>query len=645
MNITPNAFVATETRTVTVRMRPDLRVHRACFQGRTSWVVKDPLSQRYFQLTDEEYTVLRMLNGPVGLSDIKAELERRYPPRKTTHQELQSLLHLFHQRGLVLADAPGQGEQLIQRRRDMARRMLISRLTSPLFLRVPGVDPERFLSWVHPKVRWIYSRWCLIACGLLVLSALLLIIIQADSVYARLPSLPEMFAAENVVWLMFAMSAVKILHELGHAVTCKHFGGECHEIGLAFLVFMPCLYCDTTDSWILPNKWHRASIGAAGMYVEIMLASACTFIWWYSQPGLLHYLCLNLILVCSVSTVIFNGNPLLRYDGYYILSDLLEIPNLWQRSRATLVGLLRQWCLGLSWPSEIIVPDRQRFLFALYAVASVLYRWVVLFAILSFFAHALEPYGMQVLGHMVIGICLGGLVLTPIWRTIQYFSVAGRIRQVKRNRALATACLLMLLSCLVFLVPLPNRVMTTAIIQPADAERIYVEVPGTLERADVQPGEAIAQGERVAQLENADVELDVAKLLGQRDRLELHLMNLVRRQGQDPDAAAQIPQTEAALVDLQDRLRSRRKDQQRLSLDSPVAGVVIPPVAMPARPEVGELSGWSGLPFDAKNLGCFLETGTLFCLIGQPDTMEAVLVVDQTDIEFVRRAGGANQAG
>ena len=126
------------------------------------------------------------------------------------------------------------------------------------------------------------------------------------------------------------------MHEFGHGLSCKHFGGECHEIGVMLLVFTPCLYCNVSDSWMLPNKWHRAAIGAAGMYVELVLASIATFVWWFSQPGPFNYICLSVMFICSVSTVMFNANPLLRYDGYYILSDFLEIPNLRQKASTIL---------------------------------------------------------------------------------------------------------------------------------------------------------------------------------------------------------------------------------------------------------------------------------------------------------------------
>ena len=125
----------------------------------------------------------------------------------------------------------------------------------------------------------------------------------------------------------------KSIHELGHGLMCKHFGGECHEIGFMLLVMTPAMYCNTSDSWLLPNKWHRIAIGGAGMYVEIVMAAICTFIWWHTQPGVIHYMALNVIFLCSITTLLFNANPLLRYDGYYMLSDYLEIPNMGQNPK------------------------------------------------------------------------------------------------------------------------------------------------------------------------------------------------------------------------------------------------------------------------------------------------------------------------
>ena len=208
--------------------------------------------------------------------------------------------------------------------------------------------------------------------------------VEFDVSVAKLPEFHQFFNVHNAFLLAAVLGVTKVMHEFGHGLACKHFGGECHEMGIMVLVLTPCLYCNVSDSWMLPNKWHRACIGAAGIYVELVLASICTFLWWFSEPGLLHNLCLNVMFVCSVSTVIFNANPLLRYDGYYILADLVEIPNLRQKATTILSRKLSEWCLGMEPPEDPFLPQRNQVFFALYSVAAAIYRWVVAFSICWF---------------------------------------------------------------------------------------------------------------------------------------------------------------------------------------------------------------------------------------------------------------------
>ncbi len=164
----------------------------------------------------------------------------------------------------------------------------------------------------------------------------------------------------NLLWLLATIGCVKVLHELGHALACKHFGGQVPEMGVLLLVFVPCLYCDVTDAWRFTSKWQRIVVSAAGMMVELVIASLATIVWWYAQPGLVQLVALDVMIVSTVHTLAVNGNPLLRYDGYYILSDLVESPNLWQRSRDALSNLAGHWLLGQQADEDALVPTRHR---------------------------------------------------------------------------------------------------------------------------------------------------------------------------------------------------------------------------------------------------------------------------------------------
>ncbi len=442
-------------------MRPDLAVRETRYQGTPYWVIKDPVGLNYFRFQEEEYNILLWLDGHSSLDELKRRFERQFAPQKIGLDELGRLIGTLHRSNLVIADLPGQGPQLMKRRREKRRQKLLGTLTNILAIRFKGIDPERILTAMLPYTRWFFSKWTATLCILFGLSALLLVAVQFDVFRAKLPTFHQFFAAQNWIWLAVAMAITKVIHEFGHGLSCKYFGGECHEMGVMLLVFTPCLYCNVSDSWMLPSKWQRAFIGAAGMYVELVIASMATFVWWFSEPGtIVNQLALSTMFVCSVSTLMFNANPLMRYDGYYILSDLTEIPNLRQKASTILHRKAGKWCLGLKEPDDPFLPERHQAFFALYSVASAIYMWLVTFSILYFLYKVLEPYRLQIIGQILAGFSLVSLVGMPLYKLGRFFYLPGRIDQVKKPRLFATLGVLAVVVAAIVFIPLPYRIVT-----------------------------------------------------------------------------------------------------------------------------------------------------------------------------------------
>lgn len=631
-----DSLLSSAARKLAVRKRPDLTAEKHRYQGRAYWVVKEPVGLNYFRFQEEEFAILQMLDGTVSLDDLKERFERMFPPEKITVTELQQFIGTLHRSGLIVAHVPGQGYQLKKRRDERRKKEILGAMSNVLAIRFKGIDPERLLNWMYPYTKWIYSRTAVFCCLALALSALTLVMVQFDVFQSKLPAFHQFFTLKNAFWLSIALAFSKVLHEFGHGLTCKHFGGECHEMGVMILVLTPCLYCNVSDSWMLPNKWQRAAIGAAGMYIEVVLASVATFIWWFSEPGLLNNLALSTMFVCSVSTVVFNANPLLRYDGYYILSDISEIPNLRQKATQVLSNKLGEWCLGLEAPDDPFLPERNQMFFALYSVAAAAYRWFVVFSIMFFLYKVFEPYRLEVIGQAIIAVGLYGLVVQPIWKVGKFFWVPGRIEKVKRGRLLASLSLVGLVVAAIVFIPLPYRVFCTFEVQPHGAKPVYVDVPGTLESIEVQPGQKVSEKQLLAQLTNLDVDLDIARLEGDRERFKVQINSLQERRFRESIASLQLPDLEVQLQTVIDQLEQREVDRQRLNLKAPVAGTVLPPPFTPRRDDPNEqLPTWSGIPLKKNNLGAYLTQGVLFCQIGDPHQLDAILVVDQADIDFV----------
>jgi len=618
-------------------MRSDLAVVRQRYQGRVDVVVKDPLSMAFFRFQEEEYALLTMLDGQSSLEDMKQRFERKFPPQTITVEELSRFVTTLLGNSLVVADVPGQGETLLKRHRQRRAKERIAAASNILCIRFKGFDPDRLLTWLAGRVGWIFSPAAVALCTLLAVAALLLVTVQWDVFRSRLPAFHDFFAAKNWIYLAATLAVTKILHEFGHGLACKRFGGECHEMGIMILVLTPCLYCNVSDSWMLPNKWRRAAVGAAGMYVEISLAVLCTFLWWFTQPGLLNYLCLNVMFVSSVSTILFNANPLLRYDGYYLLSDLTEIPNLRQKASQILRRKLSRFVLGMEEPHDPFLPRRGQAFFALYTVAAGAYRWFISLSILFFLYRVFEPYGLKRLGQLIAVMALYALAIQPLWQLSKFLFVTGRTDHVNKRHVAATAAVIGVVLLGVMLLPLPHRVTCSVQIEPRDARPVYVDVPGTLTGIDISAGQQVSQDQPLASLENLDLRLAVEQLAGERRQLVTRLASLRHRAFTDDAAAAEVAHVQESLTALDEQLRRRRRDLQRLRITAPAAGVVLPPPRRPKdRQGTGALPAWSGTPLEKTNLGANLDNGVLLCRIGDPRQLETVLAIDQSQIEFVR---------
>ncbi len=632
--MTSTSPLSTE-RPVPLRVRPELTALAIEAAGGRCWRIKDPVSLEYFQLAEDEYAVLMMLDGRTSLAEIERQFEQRFAPQNLSLGQLQAYFAHLHAEGLALADTPDQGRQLLERRRSTARRGLTAAFINPLAIRFRGVDPERFINWLYPRSRWLFTLWFAAIALFIVVCAGLLVVGQFERMSQRLPELRSFFTPAGILWLAIALGVAKVLHELGHALVCRHFGGECHELGLLLLVFTPCLYCNVSDAWMLPGKWPRVAISAAGIVVELFLASVCLVLWWFSEPGLLNSVLLNVVLVCSIGTVVFNGNPLLKYDGYYMLSDALEIPNLAEQANGLMRRMAWGWLAGDKFhPASRLSRGARRWLVA-YAVLSGTYRVFVVAMILWFCWGLFAAWNLKVLGGGLVMIVLAGMALPPLAAAVQFLRDPVRRREADPTRLRWALAAGLLLAAGLFLIPVPQRVAADFVLQPAGDSHVHVTVPGRLLRA-VPAGTAVSAGDIIAELDSEPLRREIDKLTRERDLLALRCRNLDSRRAEDPEAAAAIPTAAEELARARQRLDQRLEDQECLRLKAPVDGVVFPPADVPdIVTQRRELAAWSRTPLDPRNIGCWLEAGTVLCIVGQLREFEALLVIGQSEIELV----------
>ena len=642
MNTPSQHSLSVANRRLRLRARGDVQAERVAFADQSGHVLKDPVTLEMFHLTAEEYFLFERLRRPATLAELQSEFEHRFAPRRISLETLQGYLGQLHESGLLVSEAAGQGEQLARRASRRRRLEWLQSAGRILAIRFPGVDATRTLDRLYPWCRWLFSRTMLVVAAALVLYAGGILLAHAEEVAARLPSLDVLLSPRHLVLLIATIAGVKLLHELGHGLTCKYFGGRCHEMGLMLLVFAPTLYCDVSDVWRLPSKWQRMAVSAAGMGVELLLAALATIAWWHTQPGLLNTWCLHVVLVCSVGTLLVNANPLLRYDGYYLLADWMEVPNLGSRARGLLAERIRHWLLAQPTETDpLLGPGRERSLMA-YAVAAKLYLAVLLVGIFLLMVKLARPMHLENLVYTLALVAVAGFAIPAAmsWgRWLGNPAVRARVR-MGRLAGVGVVAVAMLMGLMNW--PITRHVSAPAVVVPDDASPVVAAASGEL-RFAVQPGTHVEAGDVVARLTDPKVELALAELEARCREHRLHREQLLALRVLDDRAGVKLPAVEAALADAESQLAELEREAERLELRSPSAGQVIAPhdrlsdnaKSGPHHAEAiadRQLQQWSGSPLDAENRGCWVPSGTMFCTVANPQQLEAWLAVDESDV-------------
>jgi putative peptide zinc metalloprotease protein len=628
MSSVPSSLTPSTQRPIPMQMRKDLRTRRIEYQGGDYWVVKDPVGLTYHRLQPEQFRILELLDGRRSLEDLKHDLQHDFPYSRPTLTDLQGTVIDLHSKRLARSIRIGQGHALVESRRRKRKERVKAFLSSLLYMRLPGWDPERTLTLLYPLVRWMFHPWAVALMTALVAASGLLLAVKFAEFQSRLPEFRQFFGWPNLMFLWFTLAATKIVHELGHGISCKHYGGECHQIGVMLLVFSPTLYCDVSDSWMLRNKWQRIVIGAAGMYIESILAAVALFGWWFTQPGLINHLCLNVFFVSAATTVIFNLNPLMRYDGYYMLSDLLEIPNLSQKANRMLQETFAWQCLGIRPRPDPFMPDRGKFWFITYAISSAIYRWVVLFGITLFLYVILKPYDLQSIGIALAVAGVAGVVATQFQNLVKILRTP---RQEPLNRtkvSLTVLSVLALLACALF-VPFPWYIGASFYIEPRDVRHVFNAVPGELAEIHVRPGQTVREGDLLVLLKDPEKLRHFEAMLTERraQEVELSVYSAI-------DDKPGVEQVRERLASIAQTIDDYERQLQELVVRAPAGGMVVAPSRIPepklseTRTELGE---WHGTPIDSRNLGCSFETRTHLLSIAPDARFQAVLLIDQGD--------------
>ncbi len=582
------------------RLRPHVQVTRQHYRGKRWHVAHDPTSNNFYRLSPVGYDFVNLLDGGREVEEAWKLSMAKFGDAAPTQGEVIELLSQLYNSNLLSTDAPPETEQLLQRGRTRTKKRLLTHAVGLMYLRIRLLNPDPLLSKLEPIFRPVLSRAGLVLWALLLLAALVSILPE----WPRLAGgFDEYVSPANFGWMVFIFVLLKLWHELGHGLICKRLGGQVPEAGIMLLVFFPSPFVDASSAWAMPSKWQRILVGAGGMIFELAAAAAAVFVWLAAGEGsLAKQLAYYTMLTASVATVIFNINPLMKFDGYYMLADLLETPNLMQRAQQMLHHHAQKHLYGVDSPRAPATAPGERATLTVYGVLGAVYRVFLFFGITLFIMS--QWFGLGLL--LAVWTAAMWFIL-PVGKYVHWLASSPLLVD-KRRRALGvTLGFAAAAFVLVGVVPVPDWRRATGVVESVSRAGVYFDTEGFVASVAVRSGERVQAGQEVARLTSPQLEAARSTLEAQRAEVVV-LGRQARAQGEIPSAQL----AEAQLRVLDDQLAEVARRERALVVRAPLAGVVVG-----ADP--------------ALAAGAYVKRGQALCEVLDPDRLRVAASVPQGD--------------
>ncbi len=585
------------------RLSAHLVVRRHTYRGQTWFVLGDPTSTKFYRFNAAAYRFLGLLDGQRTVQEAWDVCNAQLGDDAPTQRDCLDLLAQLQMYGLLRNDLPVDVQRLRERIVQIREQRYRELTGNYLFWTVPLFNPERFLAKFADVARVVFGKWGFAALGVLLVLAVRAVVPRWEELTG---SLNSVIAIDNLFWLSITFLVLKAIHELGHGFACKAYGGRVTEIGIMFMIVLPIPYCDATTSWAFANKWHRILVSSAGVMSELAVASIAAMVWAATDAGFVHTLTYNIMFVASVATVLFNINPLLRYDGYYILADLTEIPNLSTRSHELLKWMVRRYLFGVKGEPCPPLHDRaEGAIMVTHATLAFPYRLLVMVSIVSFVAQKYFVFGLL--------LALFGTIMwlgAPIVKGLSYV-LSEPTLQVVRVRAVAVSFGLVLAAvAFVGLAPMPARVAALGVVEPLERKTYRAPHEGFLDQCFVGNGQRVAAAEPLFAMSNPEMEQQHKRAVA---GVELERL---RRDAGYASSASEGQVGESLYHDAVDRLHAIEEAMSEMYVEAPFEGYVIAP------------------DLDTR-IGSYFKAGDTLLLLATLDDMVIRAYVDDRDFAWL----------
>lgn len=590
------------------KLRPHVEITRQHYRGRRWHVVHDPSSNQFYRLNPIAHDFIGMLDGSRDVETAWKMSLGKHGDSAPTQNEVIQLISQLYSANLLAVDTTPETEQLLRRGRDRLKKKIQQQIIGIMYFKIRLFNPDHMLRILEPIFRPLLNRVGFILWAALIVFAVIKNVIPN---YRELASgVDNVMAPSNWGWLVVVFIVTKAIHETGHGLICKRFGGQVPEFGVMMLVMFPAPYVDASACWAFPSKWRRMAVGAGGMIFELTVAAVCSFIWVNLRDsgdnGVLKQIMYNAMFTASVSTVLFNANPLMRFDGYYMLSDLLEVPNLAQRSSKMLQYLMQKYVYRLKNVTPPSGLRGEQITLTIYGIASGIYR------IFLFYSITLYVMGkFFAIGAILAVWTAAAWFILPVGGFIHWLASSPTLAE-KRFRAVVTSALLLALLVIgVGGIPFPDYRRAMGVVESLNRSGVFVSVDGFVDQVHVKPGDFVHKGDPILTLSSPE-------LLSKQESLRGQLAEYTvdeRAARAKKDAAAAMVHGErasviaASLLDVEDKLT-------KLIVTAPQDGVIV-----------------AGDP--ERMNGAYVKKGDRVCEIVGPGHVRVAASLDQLQSDWI----------
>lgn len=588
------------------RLRPHVEITRQHYRGRRWHVVHDPSSNQFYRLNPIAHDFIGMLDGSRDVETVWKIALGKHGDAAPTQNEVIQLISQLYSTNLLSVDTTPETEQLLRRGRERLGKKIKQQLIGIMYFKIRLFNPDRLLTALEPIFRPLIGPVGFVLWLAFVLFAFIRNVLPNWSELAS--GVDNVMAPSNWGWLIVVFIVTKAIHEAGHGLICKRFGGQVPEFGVMMLVMFPAPYVDASACWAFPSRWRRMAVGAGGMIFELTVAAICSFVWVsISETGdTLRQVMYNAMFTASFSTVLFNANPLMRFDGYYILSDLLEVPNLAQRSTKMLQYLIQKFVFRLERLTPPSSVRGEQAILVVYGIASGIYR------IFLFFSITLYVMGkFFAIGALLAVWTAAAWFLLPVGAFIHWLASSSMLAD-KRLRTIAISLLLIAVGILsVAWIPFPDYRRAMGVVESMQRSGVYSKVDGFVETVHVHIGDTVKEGDPIMTLSSPELLSRRDSMKGQLD--EFTVDERIARTKHDPTSemvhAQRIAVVEKGLRDIDDKLT-------KLVVRAPQNGVIV-----------------SNDP--RRFSGAYIKQGQEICEIVDPTRVRIAASLDQLQTDWI----------